>query len=132
MHGGIALILVDTSVWLQLQHPEGEKERQEIVRIVDRDELATTGMILAEVLQGARSENEYKEWSDRMSGPHFYSDTRETWESAGRLSYELRRRGQQTALSDLVIATVAIENDLEVYANDSDFDHVPGLRRYVP
>ena len=126
------MILIDTSVWLQLQHPEGHKERQEIVRLLGRDELATTGMILAEVLQGAKSEKEYEEWYDRMSGPHFYSDTRETWEKAGRLSYELRRHGQQTALSDLVIAMVALEHDLEVYANDSDFDRVPGLRRYVP
>ena len=126
------MILVDTSVWIQLQHRDGHRERDELLAILERDELAITGMVVAEVLQGARSEVDYQSWSERFASPHFYADTRETWQRAARLSYDLRRQGQQTALSDLVIAVVAIENDLEVYANDSDFDRVPGLRRYEP
>jgi predicted nucleic acid-binding protein len=115
-----------------MQHRNGERERQVIGRLMGRDEVATTGLVFAEVLQGAKAEKDYTEWYDRMSGLHFYADTQETWEKAARLSYELRRQGQQTGLSDLVVAMVAIQNDLDVYANDSDFDRVPGLRRYVP
>jgi predicted nucleic acid-binding protein len=115
-----------------MQYRDGERERREIVRLLTRDEVATTGMVVAEVLQGAKSEAEYERWQDRFIGPHFYDDSRKTWERAARLSYDLRRRGEETELSDLVIAAVALENDLEVYTNDSDFDRVPGLRRYVP
>jgi predicted nucleic acid-binding protein len=100
--------------------------------LLERDELATTGLVIAEVLQGATSEENYVEWNDKFAAPHFYLASGGTWERAGRLSYELRRRGQETPLSDLVIAAVALEHDLEVYANDPDVDRVPGLRRYVP
>ena len=126
------MILVDTSVWIESLKRRGENERRELLSILDRDELATTGLVMAEVLQGAASEKEYEELHERLLAPYFFEDTHEVWERAARVSYELRRRGEETALSDMVIAMVALENDLEVYAKDSDFDRVPGLRRYIP
>ena len=50
---------------------------------------------------------------------------------AARLSFDLKRTGLTTALSDLLIAAVALENDLEVYAIDSDFERVPGLKLHA-
>jgi predicted nucleic acid-binding protein len=126
------LILVDTSVWIQSKRRDGQRERAVLDALAESDELATTGLVVAEVLQGAGSEELYTEWSESLVGPHYFSDSRESWEKAGRLSFELRRRGLETPLSDLVIAMVALENDLDVYANDSHFDRIPGLRRYVP
>jgi predicted nucleic acid-binding protein len=126
------VILVDTSIWIESWKRRGEAERLELLAILDRDELATTGMVLAEVLQGAASEREYMELRERLLGSYFFGDSQDTWERAARLSFELMRRGEQTPLSDIVIAMVALENELEVYARDSHFDRIPGLRRYVP
>jgi predicted nucleic acid-binding protein len=126
------LILVDTSVWLQTDKREGQKEREEVLAIMNRDELATTGQVVAEVLQGALTERDYQEWVSRLAAPYFFSDTREAWEAAGRISFELRKQGMMTPLADLLIAAVALENYLLVYARDSHFDRVPGLKRYFP
>ena len=126
------MILVDTSIWVQSNKREGGKERLELLAITDRNEIATTGQVVAEVLQGAGSEEGFRTWSERLAAPYFYSETRRTWEMAGRMSFELRRRGMATPLADLLIAAVALENDLEVYANDAHFDRVPDLKRYVP
>lgn len=126
------MILVDTSVWIRSVKSYGRQERAVLDALTVRDELATTGLVIAEVLQGAASEERYREWNDTLAGSHFFADSRDTWQRAGRLSYELRRQGLATGLSDLLVAMVALENDLEIYAIDSDFDRVPGLRRYVP
>lgn len=126
------MILVDTSVWIESWTRRGEAERLELLAILDRDELATTGLVLAEVLQGAASEREYEDLRERLLASHFFGDSQDTWERAARLSFDLLRRGQQTPLSDIVIAVVALENDLDVYTNDLHFDRVPGLRRHIP
>ncbi|MGE0056387.1 MAG: PIN domain-containing protein [Dehalococcoidia bacterium] len=124
--------MVDTSVWIQAQYPDGQRERDELAILTEGDNLATTGIVVAELLQGAKSAADYEEWNDKLLAPRFYEVSRETWETVGSIAYELRRKGQQMGLSDLLVAVVALENDLELYANDTDFDRVPGLRRYVP
>lgn len=111
---------------------EGQRERQELLAITDRDEVAITGQVIAEVLQGASSEQFFREWIERLAAPYFYPETRRTWETAGRISFELRRQGMSTPLADLLIAAVALENDLEIYANDAHFDRVPDLKRHLP
>lgn len=126
------MILVDTSVWIESFKRRGESERTELLAILDRNELSTTGLVLAEVLQGAASEREYDDLRERLLASYFFDDNQDTWERAARLSYELRRRGEETPLSDIVIAMVALENELEVYSNDLHFDRIPGLRRYIP
>lgn len=94
--------------------------------------MAITEVVVAEVLQGARSEADFAEWQDSLDALHYFPASRGTWQKAARLAFDLRRGGRATALSDLVIAVVAIENDLEVFTIDSDFQRVPGLALYDP
>ena len=44
----------------------------------------------------------------------------------------LRWNGITIPPTDCLIAVVAIRRKLLLYANDSDFDNIPGLRRYTP
>ncbi len=124
------MILVDTSIWVASLRREASLERQELDALLDRDEVATTDIVVAEVLQGARTEPDFRELADKMDALHFFHADQAVWIKAAELSFELTRRGQTTALSDLVIAVVALENELEVYATDSDFQRVPGLQLY--
>ena len=95
--------------------------------LIDQDMAATTDMVVAEVLQGANSEEDFQKLADRMQGLHYYHATEELWRMAARLSFDLKRRGLITPLADLAIATVAMENGLAVYAVDDHFQRVPGL-----
>ncbi len=125
------MILVDTSIWVRASRSDGASERTELRALIDRDEVATTEVVVAEILQGARSESDFTEWQETLEALHFFPADRSVWEKAAKLAFDLRRSGMETALSDLVIATVAIENDLEVYTSDSDFERVPGLSLHV-
>jgi hypothetical protein len=122
------VILVDTSVWVKATRQKDSSEAEELDSLLDRDEVATTDVVVAEVLQGTANEAEFERYSEELQALHYFPVTRETWLKAAGLSFRLRREGQTTPLADLVIATVALENDLEVYAVDSDFARVPGLR----
>lgn len=108
------------------------REKTVVQALADQDLLATTDLIVAEVLQGASSIEDFEKLADRLQGPHFYHADEDIWWRAARLSFDLKSRGLITPLADLVIATVALENGLEVYANDDHFERVSGIRLYVP
>jgi predicted nucleic acid-binding protein len=51
---------------------------------------------------------------------------------AARVFARLRWRGTTIPPTDCLIAAVALRRKLLLYANDTDFDDIPGLRRYKP
>jgi predicted nucleic acid-binding protein len=126
------MILVDTSVWVKATREKGGPVADHLDRLLALDEVATTDLIIAEVLQGARNEEDYAQYEDRLRGPHYFPVERQTWLNAARLSYDLRRKGFSTPLSDLIIASLALEHALSVYAIDAHFDRVPSLQRHEP
>jgi predicted nucleic acid-binding protein len=110
------VILVDSSVRVAaLRRGPDLPERQELDLLLQQDEVATTDIVIAEVLQGARPEIQFRELQDSLSSPHYFHAERSTWKRAAELSFELKRSGQFTPLSGLLIASVATENELEVF-----------------
>ena len=126
------MILVDTSIWVRADRDKTSREALELDRLIDLDEVATTGMVLAEVLQGIRAESRFRRAAFDFTALHYLEADRATWLRAGELSYSLIRRGMTTPLSDLVIARVALENNVSVYTTDDHFSRVEGLQLYVP
>jgi predicted nucleic acid-binding protein len=49
------------------------------------------------------------------------------WIKAGRLSAQLRKTGQTLPLSDIIIATLALEHSFSLLTVDRHFDAIPGL-----
>lgn len=88
-----------------------------------------TGLVLAEVLQGARDED-FQKLADLMTALPFLPADQDTWARAGELSFQLRRLGRLTPLTDLLIAAVALEGGHQVFTLDDHFQYVPGLRLY--
>ena len=89
------------------------------------------GPVLAEVIQGARSQEELEWLRRRLSALPFALETEETWVRVGRLSHQLRRQGSTVGLVDLLIASLALEHGHQVYTLDHHFQRVPGLRLYT-
>jgi predicted nucleic acid-binding protein len=121
------VILVDTSVWIDWSNDKTCAQAIELDRLLGADEAATTDIIMAEVLQGARTQALFDDWLETMDALHYLPVTQDAWLRAARLSFGLMRQGLITALSDLLIAQVALDNDLPVFATDTDFQRVPGL-----
>ncbi len=125
-------VLVDTSVWIASTRRPQSAVADELRLLLERDEVATTEVIIAEVLQGAKTEDDFRRWSDTLDALHFFSGDVEVWRKAAHVSFDLRTHGMITPLADLLVATVALENDLSVYAIDDHFSRVPGLRLHSP
>ena len=127
-----ALVLVDTSVWISSVRRPKSAVADELRLLLERDEVATTEIVIAEVLQAAKTEDDFADWSERLDALHFFPAGLATWISAGHRAFELRTAGLTTPLADVVVASVALENDLSLFAVDDDFSRISGLRLYRP
>ena len=126
------MVIADTSAWIEfLRKPDSE-----VGRVVDSllasQQIAMVGTVLAEVLQGARTEFEFDELSNRLVDLEFFDTDKQAWVNAALTASRLRRQGFQVPLSDLVIAEVAKQRHLQLYAIDGHFQLVPGLELYSP
>ena len=127
-----SLVLVDTCVWASFFSKPGSAERRGVDALIDADRVALVGPVVAEVLIGFRKKREADWIASRLRAAHAVVLTWEDWEGAADLGRSLAAQGHKLPLTDLVIASVCLRQELEVYTTDPHFDLVPGLRRYVP
>ena len=122
------MVLVDTSAWIDADHRPDSPESHELADLLDRDEVAITDMVLAELLQGASSADHFRQLAEKLEAVHYLHAEQESWLRAAEMSYQLKRQGLTTPLSDLLIASVALKAGIAVLATDAHFARVPGLQ----
>jgi predicted nucleic acid-binding protein len=118
------VILVDSSAWVEfLRTTDSPAHLRVRSALQEGDELASTDMIVMEILAGARDEADHDRLRRLLYGLEFLTvDGPGDYESAAEL-YRLCRSGGETPrkLSDCLIAAVAIRNDAELLCGDADF-----------
>ena len=123
------MILVDTSVWFDvLRDKQGD--------VVESFRKKTYGEILVlsrftqlELLQGAKSGNEWKLLEQYLSTQFYLEATEKTWSDATRIFFELRRKGITVRSSiDCCITQIALEHDALLLHKDADFDRIASIR----
>ncbi|MBX3300918.1 MAG: PIN domain-containing protein [Nitrospira sp.] len=126
------MVIADTSVWIPFFNRPDSPEKMALDMLIDADEVALVGVVLAELLQGCRTLSERTTLSEALLALRYYEFTQATWLRTGDLSAHLLRKGITLPLSDLLIAALAIEHDCRVYSLDAHFKKIPGVHLYVP
>ena len=126
------LVLVDTSAWISFFSRTGSNAlKARLQHLLDDDDVATTGPVVLEVLQGCRSEPERERLEQYLRALHWLPVEDYHWYAAGAMAFRLRRRGITVSAVDAVIATVADSNGCSLLQQDRDFEHIArhtGLR----
>lgn len=122
------MILVDTSVLIDYLKGEDHPAVQKFAQVIQREiPFGISPLVFLEVLQGAATEKDFKLLREYLESQAFYDlrDGRESIAGAARISFELRRKGMAVGSAvDLLIAQTAIDNDLYLLHDDSDFDRI--------
>jgi len=126
------MVIADTSVWIPFFIRPASREKHALDALIDADELVLVGVVLAELLQGCRSREERDDLKDVLLALPYLEATKSTWGAAGELSCSLLRRGVTLPMSDVLIASLALEHNCAVYSLDGDFRKIPELARYDP
>jgi tRNA(fMet)-specific endonuclease VapC len=78
-------------------------------------------VVLAEMIQGARSATEIKTIEDLQDAFTVIDQKADTWIEAGKLSFGLRKKGKSIHLTDCYIAVIARENGCAILTRDAHF-----------
>ena len=120
-------ILVDTSIWVEyFNRPESEYA-QRLAEFLEMEVVCVTGIILAELLQGAKTDAEFELLRKNLKVLPPLKESEKTWEKVGKLSFELQRKGTVIPLTDCLIAVLAQENNCQVFTLDNHLTYVPQL-----
>lgn len=126
------MILVDSSAWIEFQRETGSHVHLRLRKAIQADEqLATTGMVVLEVLAGARDDlHEQRLRRFLASCRYVRLHDRADHDAAAALYRECRRRGTTIRrLPDCLIATVAMRVGAALLHHDRDFD---AIARHAP
>jgi predicted nucleic acid-binding protein len=100
-------VLVDTSYWIEYFNRPGTEKASVVRDLIRGDGAALTGVILAELLQGARTQQELSELRSALGAVDRVETTGEVYARAGKLGFDLRRLGVTVPITDCVIAAAA-------------------------
>jgi predicted nucleic acid-binding protein len=122
------MVVIDTDVIISAYRRADSPEKAEFRHLVMTGEAATVGIILAEVLRGAQSEQEFEEMTEELLAMEFLEIDQDIWLQAAHILFYLKRQGQIIPLPDAVIAAQALSGDHAVYSHDEHFRRIPGLK----
>lgn len=117
-------ILIDTSVWIDYFRNQSALFVDFVAELVKNHEICVPQIVLAELMQGAKSEKELSVIAEFMEAFTIIGQTDQTWVKSGRLSYELRKKGKNVNLTDCYIAVMAQENNCAVLTLDRHFKDI--------
>ena len=120
------MVLVDTTAWIDFFGGRPEPHVAALQGMIeDNENLCVCGVILAEVLQGIRSDADYRKTKDYFEAMIFLPMRKTIFVRSADLYRALRKKGITIRKPvDCMIASVAIENDLLLLHNERDFDQI--------
>ena len=126
------MVIIDTSVWIEAYKQRSSKAASEVARLIETDEAAIVGIVLAEMLRGARNQQEFEDMTVELLAADYLEDDINTWTRASEILIELKRQGQVIPIQDALIAAHALRGPHSVYTTDQHFRRVAGLALHEP
>jgi len=118
------MTLTDTSVWIDYFNGASNWQTDRLDALLDSEVAAMGDLILAEVLQGFRSDADYLRARTLLTTLPFFSLAGYERALATAENYRsLKKRGVTIRKTvDVFIATACLDYDFELLHNDRDFD----------
>lgn len=126
------MVIVDTSVWIEYLDRFNPAIRAELVPLLERDEVATVGLIVSELRRGCRSASQVKAVVEALEPLIYREADRSAWLLAGQLAAEASTRGHALEVGDCLVAAIAFRAGWAVFTLDRDFERIPGLKLHRP
>jgi len=118
------MIVADTSVWIDYVNGVDAPHTASLDTELDHSRIITGDLIIAEFLQGFRSEKDYQEAKEIMNTLEYHDFVGKEIAFTAAENFRILRRNGVTVQKtiDVIIATFCIENGFALLHNDRDFD----------
>lgn len=123
-------VLVDTSVWIEYLARANEQIAEELDELLLRGEVATAGLVLAELRHGCRRHGQVKTMLEAVEPLLYLEVDRDDWLRAGEIAADAGGKGYPLEVADCLLAALALRNGWSVFSLNRDFQRIPGLKLY--
>lgn len=117
-------VLIDTSFWIEFFNRPDTEHAESVRSLVSEDLASITGVVLSELLQGARTEEEYRDLDSALTAVVWIRADRGVYARAGELGFGLRRRGITVPVTDCLITAAAECAGASILTLDGHFAHL--------
>lgn len=114
-------VFIDTSAWIEYLNKTSHPVVAEVEDALLLNTAVTCQLVLAELLQGAKSEKEIELIKDLASIVKIVDESVYTWQNTGLLANKLRKHGKTLSLVDCYLAVLAKENKADILTLDKHF-----------
>ena len=121
------MYLADTSIWIDIFNNKSTKNIKELFEF---QQIALTSVIYFEILQGCKNLSLFNKLKQILLEQTFYplKNKQKSYENAALIYLKCRKKGITIRSSiDCLIAQSAMENELILLHNDSDFVRIAGV-----
>lgn len=121
--------LVDTSAWVEYLRSGHGEVAENVESLVLSDEAAWCGMVMLELWNGARGQEEKRKLAELSAAAPRLETTAEVWELAHRLAVRCRDKGKTVPAADILVAACAAYHNVEMEHKDGHFDIILPLAK---
>ena len=125
-----ANVLVDTSIWIEYFNKPDSGAGTSLENLLKEGRVLGAGLVLTELLQGAKIEKEFQLILDSVTALPFLETTLTTCIDAGRISFSLHKKGVTIPVTDIILASLALENRCLIFTLDPHFNRIPGIKLF--
>jgi len=112
-------ILIDTSAWVE--YFKGNKTAANLINNSDTNSVFIIGPVISELIQGMKTENEKESFTYALESINRIQIADQDWFDVGLAGSHLRSKGITVPLVDLVIYSVARNNQCSICTLDKHF-----------
>jgi tRNA(fMet)-specific endonuclease VapC len=117
-------VLIDTSVWIDYFQNASSPISEEVDRILNESKVYVPKIVIAELIQGAKTSKEIAVIEDFLDAFYIIDHKEDTWIKAGRLSYDLKKKGKNIHLLDCYIATISLQFGCKIFTLNRHFKKI--------
>ncbi len=123
------MILVDTSIWIDVFRDASGVRRGTLQDALGEAEVVLCRFFQLELLQGSRDDREWDLLKSYLDHQDYLEVTTATWENAARIYFDLRRVGRTVhSPIDCCIAQLSLDHDVPLFHRDRDFAEIARVR----
>lgn len=113
--------LVDTCIWID--YFRGRDEHKEFIETgIDENNIYSTGIIFAEILQGVKSKQEYEVLASLIDVIPVVECETSDWIEIGKIAGCLQKQGKTVPITDIAINYLAAKIGAEIISSDRHYD----------
>lgn len=117
-------VLIDTSVWIKYFRDKPTRVSKKVDEILSRQEVYVPKIVIAALIQGAKSEREISVIEDFVDAFNVIDQREDTWIKTGKLSFNLKKKGKTINLTNCYIAVIAKEYECQIFSLDEHFKDI--------